>query len=67
MATEAFVYTINQVGRMGAWSRYLFPFDIDYYATVGNDLFVREGNRVLRLDPVARLWPDRAAEDDGGF
>lgn len=46
---EVFVYTLNQTGQVGAWSRFLFPFAIDYFAQVGNDLLVRDGNKVYRI------------------
>lgn len=43
------VYTLNQVGQVGAWSRYEFPFAIDYAAQKGDDLYVRDGDTVFRL------------------
>ncbi len=44
-----YVYTLNQVGQVGAWSRYVFPFAIDDIAHEGNDLYVRNEDRVIRL------------------
>lgn len=46
---EVMVYTITQVGQVGAWSRYVFPFAIDDWTQEGDDLFVRDGERVFRL------------------
>lgn len=46
---EVMVYTITQVGQVGAWSRYVFPFAIDDWTQEGDDLFVRDGDRVFRL------------------
>lgn len=46
---EVMVYTLTQVGQVGAWSRYVFPFAIDAWAQEGDDLFVRDGDRVFRL------------------
>lgn len=43
------VYTLNQTGQVGAWSRYEFPFAIDYIAQKGDDLYVRDGDTVFRL------------------
>lgn len=43
------VYTLNQIGQVGAWSRYEFPFAIDYAAQKGDDLYVRDGDTVFRL------------------
>jgi len=41
---NVFVYTQNQVGKMGSWSRYVFPFVIDDFATLGNKLYMRGNN-----------------------
>lgn len=46
---EVMVYTITQVGAVGAWSRYVFPFAIDDWAQEGDDLYVRDGDRVFSL------------------
>lgn len=47
--SEVFVYTLNQVGKIGAWSRYVFPFAIDAYAQRGNSMFVRNGDTVFEI------------------
>lgn len=39
-----FVYT------MGKWSRYEFPFRIDYWTLRGDDLIIRSGDSVLNVD-----------------
>ena len=46
---EVMVYTLNQIGDVGAWSRYVFPFAIDDWAQEGNDLYVRDGDTVFRI------------------
>lgn len=46
---EVMVYTLNQVGQVGAWSRYIFPFTIDAWAQEGDDLYVRDGDTVYRV------------------
>jgi len=35
---------------VGAWSRYVFPFVIDDWAIRGDDLFLRSGNFIHRMD-----------------
>lgn len=46
---EVMVYTMNQVGQVGAWSRYVFPYAIDDWTQEGNDLYVRDGDTVYRV------------------
>lgn len=53
VTTEVFVYTINRVGQAGKWSRYLFPFPIDNFATQDKTLLIRSGNDVLAYDSAA--------------
>lgn len=47
--TQAFVYTVNRVGQVGAWSRYLFPWNIRYTTQLGNTVYVRAGRDVYCL------------------
>ena len=48
--TEVFVYTMNRVGQVGAWSRYLFPFEISAFAQLGDKMLVRAGESIIELD-----------------
>lgn len=48
--TTVFVYTMNRSGKVGAWSRYEFPFAIDDWTILGRDLYLRHGDYVSRLD-----------------
>lgn len=50
---QVFVYTMNQIGQVGAWSRYLLPFSVDAFAQLGNDLYVRHGDTVSVMDESA--------------
>jgi len=49
-ATTAFVYTMTRVGQVGAWSRYVFPFAVDDWAIRGDDLYLRSGDYIHRMD-----------------
>lgn len=46
-----YVYTMNRLGQVGAWSRYTMPFPTDYFTQLDNDLYIRSGDEVYRLDP----------------
>ena len=50
MSTTVFVYTMNRVGSVGAWSRYVFPFAVDAFAQLGDDIYIRSGDDVLVVD-----------------
>jgi hypothetical protein len=52
-AQEVFVYTMNRVGQVGAWSRYVFPFTIDATALLGERLYLRAGDNVYVMDENA--------------
>ncbi len=45
-----FVYTKGPAGKAGSWSRYVFPFTIEGFALLGNDLYMRHGDTIARLD-----------------
>ena len=53
-----YVYTLN--GGKGKWSRYLFPFAVDAFAQLGNDLYIRHG------DEVSVVSEDVATDDVNG-
>lgn len=63
-ASTVFVYTINQFGQVGKWSRYTFPFAIDAFAQLDDDLYIRSGDDLLRVDDAA--WQDRQLPDGTG-
>ena len=46
MATTVFVYTMTKTGKVGAWSRYTFPFSVDAFTQLGNSLYVRHGDEI---------------------
>lgn len=49
--TTVFVYTLN--GGRGKWSRYGFPFAIESFTQLGNDLFIRHGDFVNKVSEDA--------------
>lgn len=61
MSTQVFVYTMNQAGKPGAWSRYVFPFSVDYFAQLGNALYIRNG------DVVSIVSEDAVTDDVEGL
>ena len=49
MATDqVFIYTMNNGVQNGRWSRYIFPWTIEYFSHLGNYLYMREGDNVHR-------------------
>lgn len=47
--TVVFVYSMTRAGKVGAWSRYIFPFLIEAFAQLGNDLYIRHGDTIGRV------------------
>lgn len=50
---QVFVHTSNRAGEVGAWSRYLFPFQVDDWAIKGDVLYLSSGENIYRLDESA--------------
>ena len=46
MSTTVFVYSMARAGQAGAWSRYEFPFSVEAFAQLGDDLYIRHGNSI---------------------
>ena len=53
MITTVLVYTMNRTGQVGAWSRYLFPFSVDAFTQLGDDLYIRHGDEVSKVSEAA--------------
>jgi hypothetical protein len=51
MTTTVFVFTLN--GGKGKWSRYTFPFAIEAFAQLGQDLYIRHGDAVSKVSEDA--------------
>lgn len=46
---DVFVYTMNQGGLRGKWSRYQFPWLIEYVSHLRNKLYVRSGDVIYEV------------------
>ncbi len=44
------VFVLSMVNGKPKWSRYLFPFSVDDYAQLGNDLYMRDANAVRKIN-----------------
>lgn len=47
MTSTVYVHTRN--GKTSAWSRYEFPFTVEAFAQLGNDLYIRNGDVVSKV------------------
>ena len=63
MTTTTFVYSMTQLGQVGAWSWYEYPWNIEANAMLGNDLYLRSGDAVYVVDED-RLNDQDADGDD---
>ena len=48
MTTTVFAYTRH--GAKGKWSRWVLPYAVDCFAHLGNVLYIRSGDTILKLD-----------------
>lgn len=55
---EVFVYSQSRLGKVGAWSRYVFPYDIDAWTQLNGELYLRGGDNLYRID-------EASVSDDG--
>lgn len=62
-ASEIFVHTLN-AGK-GKWSRYEFPFPVDTFSQLSGELFIRTGDRVVKV--VEGKLTDHVDGADVGF
>lgn len=51
MTTTVYVLTMN--GGKPKWSRYTFPYSVEAFTQLANDLYIRAGDRVLKVDEEA--------------
>lgn len=50
---EMFVYSQSRLGKVGAWSRYVFPYAIDDWTHLNGELYLRSGDKLYRADEAA--------------
>lgn len=66
-ANETWTYVYTMSGRKGKWSRYRHPYAIECFAQLGDDLYVRHGDAISRVDEDATSDEvDGVAVDFGG-
>lgn len=47
---EVLVYSQSRLGKVGAWSRYVFPYTIEDWTQLDGELFLRSGDTLYRID-----------------
>lgn len=62
-STTTYAYSMNSIGEVGAWSVYEYPWPVEADAMLGNDLYLRSGDAVFRIDP-SRVHDQNAAGED---
>lgn len=60
--SETFVYTMNKIGSIGAWSRYTYPWEIEDTALLGNDLYIKAGDSIFIVDETSIEDQDEAGD-----
>lgn len=50
---EVFVYSQSRLGKVGAWSRYVYPYPIESWTQLNGELYLRSGNTLYRVDEFA--------------
>lgn len=58
IGNRLFVYSISRTARIAAWSQYFLSVPVDAFAELGQELYIRSGDAVYRLD-------EQASTDDG--
>lgn len=52
IGNQLFVYSISRTAKIAAWSRYFLPNAVDAFAELGQELYIRSGDAVYKLDPA---------------
>jgi len=50
IGNQLFVYSISRTAKIAAWSRYFLPNAVDAFAELGQELYIRSGDDVFKLD-----------------
>lgn len=53
IGNRLFVYSISRTAKIAAWSQYFLPASVDAFAELGQELYIRSGDVVYKLDPAA--------------
>lgn len=53
IGSQLFVYSISRTAKIAAWSRYILPGAVDAFAELGQELYIRSGDTVYKLDHTA--------------
>lgn len=49
-----FVYSISRTAKIAAWSQYFLSVNVDAFAELGQELYIRSGDAVYKLDEAAK-------------
>jgi hypothetical protein len=60
---EVFVYSQSRLGKVGAWSRYVYPYAIEAWTQLDGELYLRAGDHLYRVDEA--LTSDDGVEFEG--
>lgn len=50
IGNHMYVYSISRTAKIAAWSRYYLPSPVDAFAELGQELYIRCGDNVYKLD-----------------
>lgn len=53
IGNRLFVYSISRTAKIAAWSQYFLTHPVDAFAELGQELYIRSGDSVYKLDPSA--------------
>jgi len=53
IGNHLFVYSISRTSKIAAWSQYYLPESVDAFAELGQELYIRSGDNVYKLDTAA--------------
>lgn len=62
--TPVFVYSMTETGKVGAWTRYEFPFSVESFAQLGDDLYIKHGAHISRVSDAVNT--DEVPDGAGG-
>ena len=51
IGNRLFVYSISRTAKIAAWSQYFLSVPVDDFAELGQELYIRAGDSVYKLDP----------------